>query len=77
MVRNSCWRGYVALVGSVSDVSGAGDAANRAAARSGAQGHPSARAVPFDPPPLKTFFCTEKVQVLYTLFSVSGTFWPC
>ena len=32
---------------------------------------------PSDPPPLKSFFCTEKVQVLYAFFSVSDTFWPC
>ena len=29
---------------------------------------------PFDPPPLKTFFCTESLQVLRAFLSVSNTF---
>jgi hypothetical protein len=29
------------------------------------------------PPPLETFICTERLRMLWTFFSVSGTFWPC
>ena len=48
-------------------------------ARAAAAARTAGGAAPDDlppPPPLTIFFCTERLPVLYGLFSVSDTFWP-